>query len=169
MLTTINPSHSHILEGCLCAFLDHLGSSLSLAVLTNPSLCRSSKPSTASYRPKVCRKYRPWTQTAMRTVQLEAPYLIHILDNVMTFINTHQTLIGFRSASSPSSSSKDGSNSNSSCSNAFAKQVKEKLQNALLKGVFGGDNETFCDCLQLPLYLRMALVKLHHHRSILQN
>ena len=107
----------------------------------------------------------------MRAVQLEAPYLIHILDNVMTFINTHRTLIGFRSASSPFSSSKDGSNSdsNSSCSNAFAKQVKEKLQNALLKGVFGGDNETFRDCLQLPLYLRMALVKLHHHRSILQN
>jgi len=62
MLTTINPSHSHILEGCLCAFLDHLGSSLSLAVLTNPGLRRSSKPSTASYRPKICRKCRPWTQ-----------------------------------------------------------------------------------------------------------
>jgi hypothetical protein len=91
------------------------------------------------------------SETAMRAVQLEAPYLIHILDNVMTSINTHQTLIGFRSASSPSSSSKDGSNSNSSCSNAFAKQVKEKLQNALLKGVFGGDNQTFRNCLQLPL------------------
>jgi len=66
----------------------------------------------------------------------------------MTSINTHQTLISFRSASSPSSSSKDGSNS--SFSNAFAKQVKEKLQNTLLKGVFGGDDETFRDCLQLP-------------------
>jgi hypothetical protein len=86
------------------------------------------------------------SETVMRAVQLEAPYLIHILDNVMTFINTHQTLIGFRSASSPSSSSKDNS---SSCRDAFAKQVKEKLQNTLLKGVFGGDDETFRDCLQL--------------------
>jgi hypothetical protein len=64
----------------------------------------------------------------MRTIQLEVPYLIHILDNVMTFINTRQALIGFRSASSPSSS-KDSSNS--SCSDAFAKQVKEKLQSTL--------------------------------------
>jgi hypothetical protein len=31
----------------------------------------------------------------MRAVQLEVPYLIHILNNVMTFINTHQTLISF--------------------------------------------------------------------------
>jgi hypothetical protein len=99
------------------------------------------------------------SETATRAVQLEPPCLIHILDNVMTFINTHQTLISFQSASSPSSSSKDGSNSG--CSNAFAKQVKEKLQSTLLKGVFGCD-----DCLR---YLRMALVKLHYHRSILQN
>lgn len=84
------------------------------------------------------------SETAMRAVQLEAPYLIYILDNVMTFINTHQTPTSFRSASSPSSS-KDGSNSG--CSNAFAKQVKEKLQNTLLKGVFGGNDETFRDCL----------------------
>lgn len=59
------------------------------------------------------------SETAMRAVQLKVPYLIHILDNVMTFINTHQTLISFRSASSPSTSSKEGSNS--SFSNAFAK------------------------------------------------
>jgi len=34
--TPSKKSHSHILEGCLCAFLDHFDSSFSLAVLTDP-------------------------------------------------------------------------------------------------------------------------------------
>ena len=46
------------------------------------------------------------------------------------------------------SSSKDGSGGGGGSSNAFAKQV-EKLQNTLLKGIFGGDDETFRDSLQL--------------------
>jgi hypothetical protein len=62
----------------------------------------------------------------------------------MTPINTHQALISFRSALNLSSS-KDGSGGSS---NAFAKQV-EKLQNTLLKGIFGGDDEMFRDSLQL--------------------
>lgn len=103
----------------------------------------------------------------MRAVQLEAPYLIHILENVMTLINTHQTLISFRSASSPSSSSKDGNNS--SVNNASAKQVREKLQNTLLRESLEVMMRRFAivyNCLQ---YLRMALEKLLNHRSILQN
>lgn len=62
----------------------------------------------------------------------------------MTPINTHQALISFRSALNLSSS-KDGSGGSI---NAFAKQV-EKLQNTLLKGIFGGDDEMFRDSLQL--------------------
>jgi hypothetical protein len=67
----------------------------------------------------------------------------------MTPINIHQALISFRSALNLSSS-KDGSSSGGGggSSNAFAKQV-EKVQNTLLKGIFGGDDETFRDSLQL--------------------
>jgi hypothetical protein len=65
----------------------------------------------------------------------------------MTPINTNQALISFRSALNLSSS-KDGSSSGGGSSNTFAKQV-EKLQNTLLKRIFGGDDEMFRDSLQL--------------------
>jgi hypothetical protein len=87
MLTTLNPpkkSHSHILEGCLCVVLGHLGLSPSLAVFIGP---------------------RP-PQEQETFVRLEAPYRVHILNNAMAF---HQTLISFRFALILSSSSRDGS------------------------------------------------------------
>jgi hypothetical protein len=68
MLTTLGPpkkSHSHILEGCLCAFLGHL------AVFIDPQ--------------------PPQKQETF--AQLEAPYQDHILSNAMTFhkylLDTH--------------------------------------------------------------------------------
>jgi hypothetical protein len=121
MLTTFNPSkksHSHILEGCLCVFLDHLGSSLSLAVFTGPQPPQEQETFAGLLPPQGLQDMSALaSENPTRAIQLEAPYLIHILDNVMTFINTHQTLISFRSASSPSSFR----DSSSSCSNAFAK------------------------------------------------
>ena len=93
MLITLNPSkksHSHILEGCLCAFLDHLGSSLSLAVFTDPQPPQEQETFAGLPPPQDLQDVSVLdSETAMRAVQLEAPYLIHILDNVMTFINTH--------------------------------------------------------------------------------
>lgn len=66
ILTTLDPpkkSHSHILEGCLCAFLDHLGFFPSLAIFIDPQ--------------------PPQEQETF--AQLEVLYRAHILDNAMTF------------------------------------------------------------------------------------
>jgi hypothetical protein len=87
--------------------------------------------------------------TATRAVQLEAPYLIYILDKVMAFVDGHQALMSSRSTSL-FSLSKDSSDT-------FAKQIREKLQNTLLKGVFGDDDETFRNSLQKPIGLESGM------------
>ena len=149
MLTTLdtsNPSHSQILEGCLCVFLDRLGSSLSLAVFTETLPSRQREMFTGVRPPKGLQYMSTFDkETALRAVQLEAPYLIYILDNVMTLVSSHEAL----DRSQPTSLFslfKDSRTSN--CS--FVAQIKEKLQNSLLKGVFGDDDETFCNVLQIP-------------------
>ena len=149
MLTTLDPSkesQSQILEGCLCAFLDHLGSSLSLAVFVDDQLSEQREMFTGILPPQGLQDISTFdSETATRAVQLEAPYLIYILENVMTFVDGHQALMSSRSASLFSLSKNSWTSSN-----VFAKQIKEKLQNTLLKGVFGSGEKTFRNSLQRP-------------------
>jgi hypothetical protein len=55
MLATLNTSkksHSHILKGCLCAFLDHLSYSLSLAVFIDPQPPQEQETIAGRLRPQ---------------------------------------------------------------------------------------------------------------------
>jgi hypothetical protein len=153
MLTTVDPSkepQSQILEGCLCAFLDHLGSSLSLAVFSDDQSIEQREIFTGLLSPQGLQDMSNLDSgTATRAVQLEAPYLIYILDKVMAFVDGHQALMSSRSTSL-FSLSKDSSDT-------FAKQIREKLQNTLLKGVFGDDDETFRNSLQKPIGLESGM------------
>ena len=134
MLTSIDPSkksHSEILEGCLCAFLNHLGSSLSVVVFSSDAQPTEQQGIFPGVLPpqglQDMSELDP--ETAVRAVQLEAPYLISILEKVMSFVNGHQAITSSHSASLLSLS-------------------KEKLQNTLLRGVFGDDDEKFRNALQ---------------------
>ena len=148
IVTDLDPSkksHSQILEGCLFIFLNHLGCSLSLAVFaeTQP---QQRETLTGLIPPKGLQdisKLR--SETSLRTVPLEAPYLIYILDKLMTFIDDYQALDKVQ-ANYVFSGFRDNMTSN----DLFAVQIKEKLQNTLLKGVFGDDDETFRNALQKP-------------------
>jgi hypothetical protein len=126
MLTSVDrskASQSQILEGCLCAFLDHLGSSLSLAVFTDSQSPEQREMFTGFLPPQGLQDLSNLDSGhATRAVQLEAPYLIYILENVVTVVDGHHSV------------------------------MKEKLQNTLLKGVFGDDDgDTFCNALQSPM------------------
>jgi hypothetical protein len=148
-LTTVDPSkepQSQILEGCLYVFLDHLGSSLSLAVFANDASTDKREMFTGLLPPQGLQDMSNVDPgTAVRAVQLEAPYLIYILENIMAFVDSYQALMNSQSASL-FSLSKGSRVSN----DGFAQKIKEKLQNTLLKGVFG-DDETFRNALQNPL------------------
>ena len=144
LLTALNPSkssHRQILEGCLCAFLDHLGSSLSLAVFAETQPSRQSEMFLGLFPPQGLQDMSTLDSgTAQRAVQLEAPYLICILDKVMTLIGGFQE-IDRSQATSLFSFSGNGNH-------AFVTQVKERLQSTLLKGVFGDEDETFSNALR---------------------
>lgn len=135
MLTTVDPSkeaQSKLLEGYLCVFLDHLGSSLSLAVF-NVHESPEQLDMFAGFRPPQGLKDMSNLDsgTALRAVQLQAPYLIYILEKAMSFVHRHWTTV---------------------CSPSLAKEVKERLQQTLLKGVFGDDDtEMFGHALQRPM------------------
>jgi hypothetical protein len=135
MLTTIDPSRepqSQILEGCLCAFLNHLGSSLSLVVFADDQFTQQREIFTGILPPQGLQGASDIDlEAAIQAVQLQAPYLVYILEKAMAFVNCHQEIINSRPASLLSLS-------------------KEKLQNTLLKGVFGNDDETFRNALRRP-------------------
>lgn len=148
MLTTLDPSkepHAQVMEGCLYAFLNHLGSSLSLAVFIADQPSEQRGMFTGILPPQgLERMSNVDSGTVIRGVQLEAPYLIYILDNVMSSVNGHQELMN------PHSVSLFSSKNSGTSSDTPTRQIKEKLQNTLLKGVFGSDDETFCNSLQKP-------------------
>jgi hypothetical protein len=135
MLTSVDPSRepqSLILEGCLCAFLNHLGSSLSLAVFADDQSTEQREIFTGVLPPQGLQAMLDIdTRTAIQAITLEAPYLVYILEKAMAFVDGHQEIMSSRSASLLSLS-------------------KEKLQNTLLRGVFGNDDETFRKALQRP-------------------
>jgi len=149
MVVTLEPTegnHSQVLEGCLCAFLDHLGSSLSLAIFTDDQSLERQSIFAGVLPPQGLQDMSDVdSQIAMRAVQVEAPYLIYILDRVMSFIDSHDVLMNARSTSL-FSLQKDKNVGNG----AFAQKVKEKLQNTLLRGIFGDDDETFRNSLRRP-------------------
>lgn len=145
-LDPLNNGHNQILEGCLCALLDHLGSSLSTAVFTDEQPVEQQSTFTGVVPPQGLQDLSDIDpRTAVQAVQMEAPYLVYILDKVMTFINVHQGVM--TTESTPLFSLQKTTKTSRG---AFAQKIKEKLQNTLLKGVFGDDDETFRDSLRRP-------------------
>ena len=140
------PCHLDLLEGCMCALLDHISSSLSRAVFTDPdetqgaALFRGVKPPRG-----LCDNTDLQTDTVIQAVQIEAPYLVQILERTMHMIDSHQARIS--SGSAPMFSlSKDGTVTKS----AFVQKIHNKLQNTLLQGVFGDEAGAFADALRRP-------------------
>ena len=149
MLSAINltaPHHLDLFEGCMCALLDHIGSSLSRAVFTDPEETQGVALSRGVNPPRgLCDIADLQTDTAIQAVHIEAPYLVQILEKAMPMTHSHQT--GMSSGSAPTFSlSKDGTITNS----VFAQKIHYKLQNTLLQGVFGNEDAAFADALRRP-------------------
>lgn len=108
------PSHNRVLEGLICVFLDHLGSSLSLVVFADVDAPASQTPHLGFLPPRGLLDTSGLDRkAAIRTIEYEA------------FRKTLAT---------------------SDCS--LSARVQERLQNTLLRGVFGDDDESFKDAFQ---------------------
>jgi hypothetical protein len=145
MVTLLDVSQDvqcELLEGILCSLLDHIGSSLSLLVFSDP---RSTKgdgtvilpptglSDTAHMDPKA----------AVGTAKAEGPYLVFVLRNVVEFLHSNVDRMSQRSLSlfslqqARSTGSKD-----------VRRAIEETLQRTLLRGVFGDDDLAFYDSLR---------------------
>ena len=138
-------SHHDLFEGLVCAFLDHLGSSLSLVVFGDNSPVSPRDGDTSGLLDPQGLQHTDRTAigASLKAALLEAPYLIYILDRIMTVVDSRQSLMSSRSGPL-FALRKDATISN----NEFGRRIKQKLQNTLLRGVFGDDDLTFCDALQ---------------------
>jgi hypothetical protein len=133
-----------VLEGYISVFLDHLGSSLSLVVFGDPRASQEEQ-TFVGMRPPTCqREVSPLSSVvAAEAVRLKSRYVVYILDGTMTFIDGHQGSL------LPGTEALFGIPKNSTQADSlYLQTMTAKLQNTLLKGVFGGDDETFLDSLR---------------------
>jgi hypothetical protein len=139
--------HNRVFDSLICIFLDHLGSSLSLVVFADVDATSSTAAELGFLPPcGLLDTSHVDQQTATRTAQYEARYLVTILRHLMNCIDKRQSLR--KSVSDPLLTlDKPLTNSNS----AFAVGVRNKLQKTLLRGMFGDDDESFRDALPRPV------------------
>jgi len=133
-------AHCQLLEGLLCSLLDHIGTALSLLVFADrsaPSL--TEQPSLVPPRGLGDNAHLP-LDTAISTAEIEAPYLAFVLRKAMAFLHDGEP----RVMSALFSIGNTGVGGQS----GLRRRIQERLQNTLLRGVFGDDDETFHDSLR---------------------
>lgn len=139
--------HNRVLEGLVCVFLDHLGSSLSLVVFADVDAAASNAAQLGFLPPRGLLDTSDHDQrAATKTTEYEARFLVTILRHLVLCIDKQQSLM--KSESAPLLTLKK---SLTTSNGAFAERVRVKLQNTLLRGVFGDDDESFRDALRRPL------------------
>ncbi|EXJ55762.1 hypothetical protein A1O7_08692 [Cladophialophora yegresii CBS 114405] len=144
-LDTTKSVHCQLLEGCLCAILDHCGSTLSLLVFADsdkPDTKRKGILQVTGFSEKPERN----AQSAIGAAAVEGPYVIFVLRKGTEFLlaNTksmpEKSLLHFTSV--PFRGDDTGGDGD------LRRRIEETLQNTLLRGVFGDDDETFSNSLQ---------------------
>lgn len=139
-------AHYSLLEGVLCVLLNHIGNVLSMLVFkelrSNPSLrtCPSKLPVPSSNSDETMN--RTGVSVAETAAMLQTSYLVWILERAMLTVDhpccAHESGTG---------------NSNDISTHSFTDvlgDAKRRLQNTLLKGVFGLNDPEFQESLNPP-------------------
>jgi len=128
-----------LLEGLICSFFDHLGSLLSLVVFADNESASTGSALLGILPPQGLLDTVAVDRTiALKAVHLEAPYLVYLLKRTMLFLNAHvgaptSTMSHLFSLARPGNLRDE----------AYLQKIKEKLQNTLLRAVFGEEDKTF--------------------------
>lgn len=130
--------HRQLLEGLACAYLDHLGSCLSLVVFADDD-GTSRSGSLGILTPQGLQDTQDVdVRVATRTVLLESPYLVAILKQLMKIVSDQPG--GNRTHS-------HGRRPVDEVFNGFVSTIRTKFQHTLLRGVFGDDDPAFREAL----------------------
>ncbi|EXJ84466.1 hypothetical protein A1O3_05134 [Capronia epimyces CBS 606.96] len=141
-LDASNTNHCEILEGILCAFFDHAGSSLSLLIFGDSK--QKHKSSTGVLPPRGLLDVAHLDlEAAMGSATLEGPYLVFILRKSIEFLH-HST----KRMSEDSLLLFSVQKPDTTHPGRLRRLVEETLQNTLLRGVYGDDDDTFYNALR---------------------
>jgi hypothetical protein len=140
LLNLSRDAHCEVLEGILCALLDHIGSVLSLLVFSDSS---GKAEGVAGILPPtgLVDAAHEDLELAVESAKLEGPYLICILRKAMEFLQSNTKSMSERGLLlfSPRKATGDRN---------LRLSIEETLQNTLLRGVFGDDDDTFQSSLR---------------------
>ncbi|KAK2804232.1 hypothetical protein FQN51_002321 [Onygenales sp. PD_10] len=147
-LNPIRPEENNLLEGFLYAVLEHVGKTLCLFVFkelhSNPALRLNSEklPMPGNFNElNLCADK---IDIAQRAAGLEARHLVWILERAIAFTDQFE-----KPPAIPTSGDWGPAASNKSPP-GILESVKVKLQNTLLKGIFGEEGREFNNSLKLP-------------------
>ncbi|KAL2438592.1 hypothetical protein ABEF95_011946 [Exophiala dermatitidis] len=141
-LDTSSDIHCELLEGFLCALLDHVGSVLSLFVFGRTG--QGCRDSTGVLPPRgIVDVAHLDLEAAMGSAKLEGPYLIFVLRRCVDFLHT-----GTKQMSEVSISLFSLQQRNPRRAQGLREHIEKTLQNTLLRGVYGDDDDTFYNALR---------------------
>lgn len=145
MFTTLDmaeQTHTELLEGLMCSLLDHIGSSLAVLVFADSKM--SSREDGGICPPEgLLHVAHLNTNDAIDTAKLEAPWLIHVLRKVITYLREN-----VEAMSQDSLHQFLPTKWNQMKGPRLQDRLKKTLQHTLLRGVFGDDDETFGEALK---------------------
>lgn len=117
-----------LFDGLLCTFLEHLGAKLSLAVFAGQMAQGFSQPCGLLQPPGLSAEMAGQAPADLSATLQVAPYLIAILRKTKPCLEKRGNLD----------------------SSGFAGAVVDKMQNTLLRGLFGDHEQAFTDSLSRP-------------------
>jgi hypothetical protein len=130
-IDALKPESSLLLEGYLCCLLDYIGKTLCFIVFGQEEIRADS------FMPIKNGEEAQLAGTVKnRALRMEGPYLTRILEQSLRFAAANQHLIASRQTDESVGHGKMG----------FLESIIGKLQNTLLKGIFGSD-DLFADSL----------------------
>ncbi|RMZ76839.1 hypothetical protein DV738_g4657, partial [Chaetothyriales sp. CBS 135597] len=147
MLTSIDPtkdSHCELLEGLLCALLDHAASSLSLMVFADPQSPKAKGQIGVEPPRGLADVSHIHTKAALAAAEVEAPYLIAVVKKGLCFLRSNQgNMSAFMQELFAWAEPKDVSDTD-----LIREKIEARLQGTLLRGVFGDDDSAFDNALR---------------------
>ncbi|EGC44491.1 conserved hypothetical protein [Histoplasma capsulatum var. duboisii H88] len=149
-LNPVRPQENNLLEGFLCSILEHVGRALSLFVFkelySNPDL--RLNPAKLPMPGNFDKEHptREEIAVAQRAAECEAKHLIWILERAMAFADQ------FERASDETKNDMISTETTPSGGpfQGILHRARTKLQNTLLKGIFGENEPEFRNSLRMP-------------------
>ena len=135
--------HSQLLSGLLSVLLDQVGSTLALVIFSDSS--DSAEEEAGLAPPHGLKQHADLdADTAISTAALESPFVISILKTVLRFLRENQHGMSIRCRELLGGSLTEIDN------NTLLYNIEKRLQDTLLRGVFGEDDGAFRNAFIRP-------------------